>query len=254
MKKFISLCLALVLFLSFSVTVAAEAIPQKAATEETFYCADNAELLSDETKAVILSENQSLRSDLGAEIVVVTVDSTDGMDAVSFAEDLGSIWGVGSREYNNGAVLLITKNDGGACVALGSGLDGARESAEKIVSETILPQLDEGNYDGAVRGGFDALVALLRERAVGGEIPFYSFMDFRENAAGGMSKSNLRNGTVGFLIAFVCIAVLFVVALLLLGTKGRYGYGYRNGFPFMPWLFMGKSYRPNVFKKRRFGK
>ena len=67
MKKiFACLCTLLLLF-SISVAASAETIPAKPVTEQQFYVADNAGVLSEETKNAVLSQNRTLRSELGAE-------------------------------------------------------------------------------------------------------------------------------------------------------------------------------------------
>ena len=49
------------------------------------YVADEADVLSSETEQYIIDKNQSLFEDTGGEIVVVSVDFMDGMDAADYA-------------------------------------------------------------------------------------------------------------------------------------------------------------------------
>ena len=71
------------------------------------YVADEADVLSSETEQYIIDKNQSLFEDTGGEIVVVSVDFMDGMDAADYAMAVAESWGgIGDESLNNGFLLV----------------------------------------------------------------------------------------------------------------------------------------------------
>ena len=71
------------------------------------YVYDHAGVLTDDTMKHIDAMNESLFAQTGAQIMVVTVDSTDGVDIVDYATKLGNQYGVGSAERDNGIVIVL---------------------------------------------------------------------------------------------------------------------------------------------------
>ena len=75
------------------------------------YVYDHAGVLTDDTMEYIDAVNESLFAQTGAQIMIVTVDSTDGVDIVDYATDLGNRYGVGSAERDNGIVIVLALED-----------------------------------------------------------------------------------------------------------------------------------------------
>ncbi len=76
MKKTIAVMLTVAVLTLMSSITALAATPQKPQEESSFYAADYAEVLSDETEAAIVAFNQTMRTTMGAELVVVTTPDT----------------------------------------------------------------------------------------------------------------------------------------------------------------------------------
>ena len=114
------------------------------------YVYDHAGVLSDSTMEHIDAMNTSLFAQTGAQILVVTVDSTDGEDIIDYAADLGNTYGVGSAERNNGVVMVLALDNisqgglvGDYCVVVGTGLERYEDDFASLQSyylEMILPQ------------------------------------------------------------------------------------------------------------------
>ncbi len=249
MKKFVTLFLVLIMLFSFAFSASALALPNAPTTEAEFYAADYAGVLSDATKAAIVSGNQTLRTATGGEIVVVTVDNTDGKEIGEYAKELGNLWGVGSAQYNNGMVLLLSIKDDNYYVAFGTGLDSLIEKLQNLLDTELEPDFAAKNYDAGVLKCFSALCTLLNESGIGGPLDYYNesgdytFTGYRTHAAGGMSASYGTSFTVWAIVFFV---FLIVVVLLISRSCVYHPYGY-GGFPFMPFLFMGPFYRRPFF-------
>ncbi len=251
MKRFVTLVLILIFALSVPLNASALAVPSAPTTEAEFYAADYAGVMSDATKAAIVSGNQTLRTATGGEIVVITVDSTDGQETSDYAKELGNLWGVGSAEYNNGMVMVLSIEDDDYYVALGTGLESLEDKLQTTLDTFLEPDFAAKNYDAGILKCFSALVTLLNESGIGGPLSYYvesgdyTFTGYRQNAAGGMSASLSKPFVISAVIFFV-IMFLLVVLIATSSICRPYGYG---GFPFMPFLFFGTPFyrRPFFF-------
>ena len=167
--KRIGMCAALLLTLCFL------ALPVSAvvAVPDPFsYAADYADTLSADTESYINSENDSLYSKTGAQIAVVTVEFLDGQDIEDYAYDLFNEWGIGSSEYNNGALILLATAEENYYMLLGYGLDRviAASQLQRILDDDMEPDFAVGNYDAAVKKSFASLLELVVDAGVGGEM------------------------------------------------------------------------------------
>ena len=97
-------------------------------------------LVVDFTSTLTFDQRESLESKLVAyddstsnQIVVVIVPSTGDYDISDYALALGRKWGVGGKEFNNGIVFLIAKNDRKLWIATGYGL-GLRLMGSKNIA------------------------------------------------------------------------------------------------------------------------
>ena len=129
------------------------------------YVYDHAGVLSDSTMEHIDAMNTSLFAQTGAQILVVTVDSTDGEDIIDYAADLGNTYGVGSAERNNGVVMLLALDNisqsglmGDYCVVVGTGLESYADDFVSLQSYYLEEDFAAGAYDAGVKKTFDAFI------------------------------------------------------------------------------------------------
>ncbi|GHV43536.1 hypothetical protein FACS189490_13690 [Clostridia bacterium] len=155
MKK-ISVILTFLLSLVISATVFAASIPNPSAK---FYAADFAGVLSDTTESHIVSMNDSLRADLGVEIVVATVDATGGMDTGDYAYKMFNDWGIGDKSTNKGILILLAVGTDDYYTIIGTGLENSLggSNAADIVYDAMENYFAKGDYDKGAKAAFDAL-------------------------------------------------------------------------------------------------
>lgn len=116
---------------------------------EDFYVGDFADLISADTERNIVNHGVALADSTGAQIVVVTVESTGGQSANTYATELGNKWGVGDSEKDNGAVILLALQSREIEIATGKGMGGALPAsvAGRIIDQYGLDHLSDGDYD-----------------------------------------------------------------------------------------------------------
>lgn len=102
------------------------------------------------------------------QIAVVTVSDLGGYAASEYATRLMEQWGVGSKEHDNGIVLLLKPRNqyggGEVFIATGYGLEGALPdiTVGHIIDNEMMPYLRVDNYYGATVAGTAAIRAAVR--------------------------------------------------------------------------------------------
>jgi len=202
------------------------------------YVYDHAGVLTDDTMEHIDAVNESLFAQTGAQIMVVTVDSTDGVDIVDYATKLGNQYGVGSAERDNGLVIVLALEDytpsgllGDYGVSGGDGLYAYGEELTDLLYNTMEAQFAAGDYDGGVRSTFDAYIDWFSDfygvtiRA--GYIPpvaeTYSSGNYYTETTGTVAPDS---GSVlgGIILVLIVLLVIWVIADRMRYTRYRRRY------------------------------
>lgn len=106
----------------------------------------------------IIDKNQSLFENTGGEIVVVSVDFMDGMDAADYAMAVAESWGgIGDESLNNGFLLVYAVGENKVWAMAGSGIEDALPASkiEGWLEADFYGGYDAGEYDSATRAFFD---------------------------------------------------------------------------------------------------
>ena len=124
-----------------------------------FYVLDQAQVLSPGAEGQILSINQDLHRQTKAQIVVVTLNSSEGRAIEELGLEILRNWGVGDKELNNGVVLLVIPPERKSRIEVGYGLEGALPDGKtgRIQDDYMLPYFQQGNFDQGVLNGFQVL-------------------------------------------------------------------------------------------------
>src|SRR5678816_2707364 len=109
---------------------------------------DFANLLTPEQEQALENKLVAYNDSTSSQIAVVTVQSLEGYEDEEYALALGREWGVGGKEFNNGVVVLISRDDRKSRIEVGYGLEGAIPgiTAKTIIENELLPSFREGNY------------------------------------------------------------------------------------------------------------
>lgn len=153
-------CIAFfVLLYLFSYTNITNAVSVISPTAD-FYVNDNAGVLSTTTKQYIINTNVELQRKTGAQIVVVTVKSLNGVSIEEYANQLFNSWGIGDSTKNNGLLLLCSYKDRQFRVEVGYGLEGKLPDGKtgRMQDEYIIPYLREDEFDQGIKNGYSAFL------------------------------------------------------------------------------------------------
>jgi len=95
----------------------------------------------------------------GTQVVVVTVPTLGSRSVADYGRALGTAWGVGQRDKNNGLVVLVAAKEHKVTIQPGSGLASTITPAvvNRVIGE-MTPAFKQNNYFGGLRAGLNTLM------------------------------------------------------------------------------------------------
>ncbi|WP_075619836.1 TPM domain-containing protein [Paenisporosarcina indica] len=141
--------MALLFLLTLAPMIQAATIPKPVGD---IYTQDFAGLLNNEQKTEINQMAARLDDATGAQIAVLTVNSLDGTDIQSFANQAFREYKLGNAEKNNGVLLVIDIESRKLWVEVGYGLEGALPDGKvgRILDEYTIPYASKDQFDLAI--------------------------------------------------------------------------------------------------------
>jgi len=132
---------------------------------DLFYVYDGANVLTDDTEATIVLNNDALYEACGAQIVIATIDSAGSMQLGDYAYTMFEEWGIGSAEKNNGVLILMEIGAEDYWYMQGSGIERNLSTGDlaELVEKYLEPDFARANYD----SGAEKLFEKLFERVAG---------------------------------------------------------------------------------------
>lgn len=196
---------------------------EKLTPTNNFFVNDFANVLTVEDESAIQSSAVTLYNQTTAQVVVVTLDDLNGKEISQFALELGREWGVGSKEDNNGIVVLLSENDREIYISVGYGLEGALTDSKtgRIIDRYGLEYLKNDNFSKGIR---EITSALINE----------VYIEYGLSAENGyVSIDNLPDETqedyVGVSVSWVILIIILVFLSLL--SRRRGGFIFFGGYP-----------------------
>lgn len=129
------------------------------ATSE-FYVNDFADVIDDDDESYIFNSGRTLDKKTTAQVVVVTVESTDGEEISEFALNLGREWGIGDKEKNNGVLVLLAAQDREVWVSVGYGLEGALPDSKtgRLIDNYAINYFAEDDFSSGLKNLYRAII------------------------------------------------------------------------------------------------
>lgn len=228
-RHFLTLSL---LFLA-TVCAVAQQSPQMLAKPKQGYVLDKAGLLTNDAEAKVNRISVRSNKESQSPIYVVTIPSlksVHGFDIVTYANELFDAWGVGTRQLNKGILLLVSKGDRKARIALGAGWRYDRDGeCEAIMSTSIVPRFKQGDYSGGIVAGSEALAAMVKKPKSSPKA--YSYSGPPDEVTYGFATpapNESFNPVSTFLPMLICPVGFFVMIIVIAIANGGGG-GYRGG-------------------------
>jgi uncharacterized protein len=104
-----------------------------------------------------------LEAKKGSQIAVLIVPTTQPEEIEQFGIRVADAWKLGRKGVDDGAILIVAKNDRRSRIEVGRGLEGAMPDAvaNRILDETITPHFKVGDFDGGVEAGVDRMISVV---------------------------------------------------------------------------------------------
>lgn len=124
---------------------------------------DDAQLLTPQQEQALTGKLALLEQQTGDQLVVVTLPSLQDQEIEDFGYQLGRHWGIGQKENDGGALLIVAPNERKVRIEVGYGLEGVMTDAYSslIIRNDILPAFRQGDYAAGILAGTDAIIAQL---------------------------------------------------------------------------------------------
>ena len=124
---------------------------------------DQANVLKPEDRAAIAAKLKAHEDKTSDQVVVATVGSLEGIPVEDYANRLYRQWQLGTKDKNNGVLLLVAPNDRKVRIEVGYGLEGALTDALSgiVIRTAIAPKFKAGDFAGGIGAGVDAILSIL---------------------------------------------------------------------------------------------
>ncbi|MEG6548920.1 TPM domain-containing protein [Desulfocurvibacter africanus] len=125
---------------------------------------DLADLLQPETETWLNDNLAELERTDSTQVVVLTIPSLEGESLEEYSVRVAQAWGLGRRDFDNGVLLLVARDDRAVRIEVGYGLEGKLTDllAGRIVDNEIVPHFIAGDFDGGVIAGVTSLAEAVR--------------------------------------------------------------------------------------------
>lgn len=99
----------------------------------------------------------------GAQIAVLIVPSTEPEEIEQYSIRVVDAWKLGREKPDDGALLLIAKDDRALRIEAGRGLEGALTDlvSKRIIADTITPHFRQGDFAGGITAGVEQMIRVV---------------------------------------------------------------------------------------------
>jgi uncharacterized protein len=149
----------LALLFGWTFTAAADvAVPQL-----TGRVVDQTGTLSSGDIATLSQKLRDFETRKGSQIAVLIVPTTQPETIEQFSIRVADAWKIGRKKVDDGAILVVAKNDRHLRIDVGYGLEGALTdvTSRRIIDEVITPKFRDGDFSGGISAGIDRMMRVI---------------------------------------------------------------------------------------------
>ena len=124
---------------------------------------DDAQMIEPTTSALLTRQLQAHEQATGEQLVVVTLPNLQGVSIEEFGYQLGRHWGIGQKDKNNGALLIVARDERKLRIEVGYGLEERLTDAQAsvIINQVITPAFKTGQFSKGISDGVSAMLLVL---------------------------------------------------------------------------------------------
>lgn len=186
---------------------------------------DNAQMIEPAVREQLTQQLQAHEKSTGEQLVVVTLPDLQGTDIADFGYQLGRYWGIGQKDKNTGALLIVARDDRKLRIEVGYGLEDRLTDAQSsvIINQVITPAFKTGNFSKGISDGVAAMLVVLGGNPLDEPSTVYD--------SGGNQESDFLSRHPGIFVFLVMLFILtmFVCQMLGILPSGGGGRGGSSG-------------------------
>jgi uncharacterized protein len=124
---------------------------------------DQTGTLSSSDIASLTQKLKDLEARKGSQVAVLIVPTTQPEAIEQFSIRAAEAWKIGRRKIDDGALLVVAKDDRKLRIEVGYGLEGSLTDATagRIINEVIVPKFRNGDFAGGISAGVDRIIAVI---------------------------------------------------------------------------------------------
>jgi uncharacterized protein len=123
---------------------------------------DQTATLTPDQTAALEQKLKAFEDRKGTQIAVLIVPTTEPETIEQFSIRVAEAWKIGRKKIDDGALLVVAKNDRTLRIEVGYGLEGALTdvTSKRIIDEVIVPKFRNGDFAGGISDGVDRMISV----------------------------------------------------------------------------------------------
>jgi uncharacterized protein len=119
--------------------------------------------LSSDQIAAQTQRLKDLEKRKGSQVAVLIVPTTQPETIEQYSIRVAEAWKIGRKKIDDGALLVVAKDDHKLRIEVGYGLEGALTdvTARRIIDEVIVPRFRTGDFDGGIAAGITRIIGVI---------------------------------------------------------------------------------------------
>ena len=99
----------------------------------------------------------------GSQVAVLIVPTTAPETIEQYSLRVAEAWKIGRKKIDDGALLVVAKDDRKLRIEVGYGLEGALTdvTSKRIIDEIITPRFRSGDFAGGISAGIDRIIRVI---------------------------------------------------------------------------------------------
>src|ERR1017187_7914555 len=116
---------------------------------------------------------RALEAKKGSQVAVLIVPTTTRETIEQYSLRVAETWKIGRKKIDDGALLVVAKDDRRLRIEVGYGLEGALTdvTTKRIIDEIITPRFRNGDFAGGISDGVDRIIGVIDGEPLPAPVP-----------------------------------------------------------------------------------
>jgi len=152
---------------------------------------------------------KDLQTRKGSQVAVLILPTTQPETIEQYSIRVAQAWKIGRRKIDDGALLVVAKNDHKLRIEVGYGLEGPLTdvTARRIIDEVIVPRFKTGDFEGGIAAGLTRIIGVIDGEPLPAPLP--------------EASHEIDAGWLDFVFSPFGLLAYVAIATMLRGLLGR---------------------------------